>query len=59
MSGSTNTDRVQQFVAEINGGNIDSIHQFMSADYFTHSTKQDEPKANDVYFDILSDIKAR
>jgi predicted ester cyclase len=58
MPESSNTNRVQQFVAEINGGNIDSIHQFMSADYFTHSTKQDEPKANDVYFDILSDIKA-
>lgn len=58
MPASPEIERLQRFVTEINRGNISSIQQFMAADYFTHTIKENEPKANAVYFEILSDIKA-
>lgn len=58
MSASPEIERVERFVAELNRGNIDSIRQYMAADYFNYSPKEDEPKAYEVYFNIISDIKA-
>lgn len=56
MPGSTEIERLQQFVTELNQGNIESVRHYMSPDYFHYSPKEDEPKANDVYYGILSDI---
>lgn len=58
MPEATGIDRLQQFVAELNRGNIESVCQYMAADYFNHLPQDDEPKAYEVYFDILTDIKA-
>jgi hypothetical protein len=58
MSMSTNVFRVQQFVEELNRGNIDSIRGFMADDYFNYSPKNDQSKAYHVYFDIVTDLKA-
>jgi predicted ester cyclase len=57
MSVSPEIERVEQFVAELNGGNLDSISQYMAADYFNYSPGEGEPKASQIYFDIVSDIK--
>jgi predicted ester cyclase len=57
MSESSEVGRLQQFVLELNRGNIDSVRQYIAADYTDHLTKQDEPKAHDVYYKILSDLK--
>jgi predicted ester cyclase len=58
MTSSTQIELLNQFAKELNQGNIDSVHKYMSADYFNYSPKEQEPKAHDVYFSILSDIKA-
>lgn len=58
MSTSNEIERVQQFAAELNRGNVDSIRQYMAADYFNYSPQEDEPRAYDVYYDIVSDVKA-
>jgi len=58
MLDSSDIELLQQFVSELNQGNIDSVHKYMSADYFNYSPKEKEPRAYDVYFAILSDIKA-
>jgi len=58
MTMSTNVFRVQQFVEELNRGNIDSVRGFMADDYFNYSPKNDQSKAYDVYFDIVTDLKA-
>jgi len=57
MSESSQIGRLQEFAAELNQGNISSIRQYMSADYFNYSPRENELKAYNVYFDILSDIK--
>ena len=57
MSASAEIERLQQFAAELNRGNIDSVRQDMAADYFNYSPEGDTPKAYDVYFDILTDLK--
>jgi len=58
MLDSSNIKILQQFASELNQGNINSVRQYMAADYFNYSPKDDEPKAYDTYFGILSDIKA-
>lgn len=58
MSASSEIERVEQFAAELNRGNINSIRQYMAGDYFNYSPREDEPRAYDVYFGIISDIKA-
>jgi hypothetical protein len=56
MSKSWEIDRLSQFVAELNEGNVDSVFQYMAADYSHHSPKNDEPKAFEVYYSLLSDL---
>jgi predicted ester cyclase len=51
-------NRVQEFVAELNQGNLESIRSYIPADFFAHSPAADEPNATDVYYDLLSDLKA-
>ena len=58
MTSSTQIELLNQFAKELNQGNIASVRQYMSADYFNYSPKEKEPRAYDVYFAILSDIKA-
>jgi predicted ester cyclase len=58
MSNQEQISRAQQFVAELNQGNLESIRQFIAADFFAHSPTADEPNATDVYYDLLSDLKA-
>ena len=58
MSASAEIERLQQFAAELNRGNIDSVRQYMAVDYFNYSPEGDTPKAYDVYFDILTDLRA-
>lgn len=50
-------ERVEQFVEELNLGNIDTVRQYMAADYFNYSPKEHEPKAYEVFFSIVSDLK--
>jgi predicted ester cyclase len=57
MSESSVITRVQQFVEELNRGSIDSVRQYLAADYFNYSPQNDQPKAYDVYFSILTDLK--
>jgi predicted ester cyclase len=51
-------NRAQQFVTELNQGNLESIRQFVATDFFAHSPAADEPNATQVYYDLLSDLKA-
>jgi predicted ester cyclase len=56
MSSQQNIDRVQQFVAELNRGNVESIRQYIAADFFTYSPPAHEPSATDIYYDLGSDL---
>lgn len=58
MKESAAIERAQQFAAELNRGHVDSVRQYLAASYFNYTPGEDEPKAYDVYFNILSDIKA-
>jgi len=58
MSNQETIARVQQFVAELNQGNLESIRQYIAADFFTYAPPTDEPSATDVYYDLGSDLKA-
>lgn len=50
--------RLQEFLTELNQGNIESVRQYMAADYFNYAPPEDEPKAFDSYFSIISALKA-
>jgi predicted ester cyclase len=50
--------RVQGFVAELNQGNLESIRDYIAADFFAYSPAADEPNATEVYYDLMSDLKA-
>jgi predicted ester cyclase len=58
MSNQEQISRAQQFVTELNQGNLESIRQFVATDFFAHSPAADEPNATEVYYDLLSDLKA-
>jgi predicted ester cyclase len=51
-------DRVQQFVTELNQGNLESIRHYIAADFFNYRPAADEPSATDTYYDLIVDIKA-
>jgi len=57
MSNQDNITRVQQFVAELNQGNLESLQQYIAADFFAYSPTTDEPNATEVYYDLASDLK--
>lgn len=57
MSVQEDINRVQQFVTELNQGNLESIRKYMAADFFTYSPKPDEPSAREVFYELLSDLK--
>jgi len=58
MSNQDDITRVQQFVAELNQGNLESVRGYIAADFFAHSPAADEPNATEVYYDLASDLKA-
>jgi predicted ester cyclase len=58
MSSQESIARVQQFVAELNRGNLESIRQYIAADFFTYSPPADEASATEIYYDLISDLKA-
>ena len=58
MSTQENITRVQQFVAELNQGNLESVRQYIAADFYAYSPAADEPSATEVYYDLISDLKA-
>jgi predicted ester cyclase len=58
MSVQEDIDRVQQFVTELNQGNLESVRKYVAADFFSYSPKPDEPSAREVFYELLSDLKA-
>ncbi|MFN2187431.1 MAG: UBP-type zinc finger domain-containing protein [Candidatus Promineifilaceae bacterium] len=50
--------RIQQFVDELNEGNIESVRRYLSANWYNYSPGADQPSAFDIYHDILSDLKS-
>lgn len=58
MPASSRTDRLQQFVAEVNQGNLESIRHYLAAGYTHHTPQGDEPEAYEVYYQLLSNLKA-
>ena len=50
--------RVQEFVAELNQGNLESVRQYIASDFYAYSPAADEPNATEVYYDLISDLKA-
>jgi len=58
MSTQENITRVQEFVAELNQGNLESVRQYIAGDFFAYSPTADEPDATQVYFDLASDLMA-
>jgi predicted ester cyclase len=58
MSSQEHTARLQAFVSELNRGNLESIRQYIAADFFTYSPQPDEPTATDVYYDLVTDLKS-
>lgn len=58
MSIQEHMTNVQQLVAELNRGNLDSLRQYVAADFFAYSPAPDEPNATQVYYDLTKDLKA-
>jgi predicted ester cyclase len=58
MSVQEDIDRLHQFVTELNQGNMESVRNYMAADFFSYSPKPDEPSAREVFYELLFDLKA-
>jgi len=58
MSNQDDITRVQQLVAELNQGNLESVGGYIAADFFAYVPAADEPNATEVYYDLASDLKA-
>ncbi len=49
---------VQQLVSDINHGNIEAIRDRIAVEFFNHVPDSDEPGANEVFYQIATDLKA-
>jgi predicted ester cyclase len=57
MSSQEYIQRVQQFVADLNQGDLESVRRFIAPEFFAYAPRADEPKATEVFYDVLSDLK--
>jgi hypothetical protein len=57
MTIASEVGRLQQLVAQINEGNIGSLRENLAESYYNYTPQGDEPKANEVYYGIVSDLK--
>ncbi len=45
-------------MSELNQGNLESVRQYIAADFFNHAPGPDEPSATDVFYELISDLKS-
>ena len=57
MSETPAIKRIQQFAAKLNSGDIESIRHYMSDSYFNYAPQIEFPKASDVYYEVIFDLK--
>lgn len=50
--------RLEQFVAGLNQGRLESVRQYIAADFFAYSPADDEPNATEVFYDLAADLMA-
>ena len=58
MSVQENTTRVQEFISELNQGNLESVRRHIARDFFAYSPTADELNASEVYYDLIADVKS-
>jgi predicted ester cyclase len=52
-----NINRIQDFLSELNNGNLTSIREFIAPEFFNYTPKSDEPTATEEYYKLVLDIK--